>query len=285
MNPIILRFADGTTFFVGLLLVLASEGLLLRFRRRWIRPVLTVLTLTGVILVIISATPLPIWAYACWMIPAMTCLVLVNRSASGRKGQLIAYAGLLVMTAGLFLAEIPYHCLPKLAIPDNTMIYVVGDSISAGVGTGEKCWPEVLEEMTNVRVVNLAQAGATVDKAIVQAQNITEANSLVIIEIGGNDLLGNIDANVFHKQLEVLVSSLCADHHQVLVVELPLFPFKNAYGRAQRSVVDKYNIPMLPKRYFAEVLGTQGGLLDGLHLSQEGHNAMANIIAEVINKG
>ena len=156
--------------------------------------------------------------------------------------------------------------------------------MSAGVGTGETCWPEVLADITDFRVVNLAQAGATVEKAIVQAQGITEIHSLVIVEIGGNDLLGNISANVFHHQLELLVSSLCTDGHQVLMVELPLFPFKNAYGRAQRCVVDKYNVSMLPKRYFAKVLGTQGGLLDGLHLSQEGHNAMAKIMADVINK-
>jgi lysophospholipase L1-like esterase len=41
---------------------------------------------------------------------------------------------------------------------------------------------------------------------------------------------------------------------------------------------------MLPKRYFARVLGTQDGTLDGLHLSQAGHDAMAETIAEVLNK-
>ncbi len=73
------------------------------------------------------------------------------------------------------------------------------------------------------------------------------------------------------------------NHHEVLLFELPLFPFRNAYGRAQRAVVRKHGIAMLPKRFFADVLGTRDGTLDGLHLSQAGHDAMAEIIAEVLS--
>jgi len=41
---------------------------------------------------------------------------------------------------------------------------------------------------------------------------------------------------------------------------------------------------MLPKRDFARVLGTANGTLDGLHLSQAGHDAMARIMAETIQE-
>ena len=34
MNPMVLSFADGTTFFVGLLLVIVAEALLFCFRNR-----------------------------------------------------------------------------------------------------------------------------------------------------------------------------------------------------------------------------------------------------------
>lgn len=57
MNPIILTFADGTMFFVGLGLVLIPSILLLRFRNGRIRATLTSLSLVGLGLVAISATP------------------------------------------------------------------------------------------------------------------------------------------------------------------------------------------------------------------------------------
>ena len=47
-------------------------------------------------------------------------------------------------------------------------------------------------------------------------------------------------------------------------------------------MVSKHGVAMLPKRYFAKVLATENGTLDGLHLSQTGHDAMAKILAGVI---
>jgi lysophospholipase L1-like esterase len=138
--------------------------------------------------------------------------------------------------------------------------------------------------MTGLPVVNLAQAGATVEGAIVQAEGITEPDSFVIVEVGGNDLLRGADASVFGRELDALVSSLCSGGHQTLVVELPLFPFKNGFGRAQRGVVARYGAAMLPKRCFTRVLGAKGATLDGLHLSQEGHDAIARIMAGVIRE-
>ena len=82
MHPVVLSFADGTSFFVGLVLVLVAELLLLRFRNRFARPVLTVLALVGMIFVVISATPLPVWAHVVWTIAALAALVLLNRKAA-----------------------------------------------------------------------------------------------------------------------------------------------------------------------------------------------------------
>lgn len=284
MNPFVLSFADGTTFFVGLTLVLVAEALLFRFRNRVARPILTVVGIVGIILVIISATPLSIWAYAVWRISAVAGIVLVNRSAPPRRPCLICGAVLAASTLGLWLAEAPFHRRPELRVSTQTTVYVLGDSISAGMGTKHRCWPAVLDEMTPLRVVNLAQPGATVESAIVQAKGVSEPQSLVIVEIGGNDLLGGTTAQAFHTTLDALVSSLRSDRHDVLLLELPLFPFQNAYGVAQRDVARKHGCAMLPKRYFARVLGTQDGTLDGLHLSQAGHDAMAETIAEVLNK-
>ncbi len=72
----------------------------------------------------------------------------------------------------------------------------------------EDCWPTVLANLTLLRVVNLAQPRATVATALNQAKAIKEPRSLVIVEIGGNDLLGETDASVFHSNLDTLVSSL-----------------------------------------------------------------------------
>jgi acyl-CoA thioesterase-1 len=284
MNPILLRFADGTTFFVGLALVLGAEALLFRFHTRVVRPVLTVLPLVGAVLVVISATPLPMWMYIVWGITALAGLVLGNRSEASVRSRWVAGASLLVSTAGFCLAELPHRSMPHLVVEKDATVYVIGDSISAGIGTTERCWPAMLEEITGLRAVNLAQPGAKVANAAVQAKRIVTPNSVVIVEIGGNDLLGGTDAAAFRDQLDSLISSLRAAQHQILIIELPLIPFMNAFGQAQRSIVSKHGAALLPKRVFAKVLGTRNGTLDGLHLSQEGHSAMARSIAGIMQR-
>ena len=283
MNPIVLSFVDGTTFFIGLIVVLVAELLLFCIHRGCIRSVLPMLILLGMILVVASATPLPIWAYIIWFVPVVTILVLNKRVMLSNPLLFIAVCFLCVATSGLILAEAPYHYLPQVIVPKGRTVYVLGDSISAGMGTKHRCWPTVFSEITSLKTVNLSQPGATIEGAITQAEGILESNSVIVIEIGGNDILAfGTDAGSFIKHLDVLVSLLRSKQHQVLMVELPLFPFQNSFGMAQRSIAVKYNVAMLPKRCFTEVLSTKNGTLDGLHLSQEGHDAMARIMAKVI---
>lgn len=286
MSRLILSFTDGTTFFAGTVLVLVAETLLVRLRGRCTRPILNMLAIVGLILVVLSATPWPLWAYLIWMVPAVVGLVLLNREGSSkgvRKVPRICLAVLFVSTVGLCLAEAQYHRFPRLRIDRETAIYVLGDSISAGTGVEHQCWPAVLAETVPNHVINLAKAGATANDAIVQAKGITGSHCLVVVAIGGNDLLGDTHASAFRADLNTLLSSLRENHHRILLVELPLIPFKNAFGQAQREMASQYDAILLPKRYFARVLATKDGTIDGLHLSQAGHDAMARMIADVID--
>jgi acyl-CoA thioesterase-1 len=282
MNLLVLSFADGTIFFIGLAIVVIADLLLLRFRTGFFRLVYTLFALIGIIFVVISATPLPFWAYALWFLPAAGSLILGNLVRSPRNLRILAGALVLVATTGLVLAEAPYHRSPRIIVPRDKTVFVLGDSLSAGAGTGERCWPAVLEEIGDLSIVNLAEPGARVRSAIEQADRIVIPNSVVIVEIGGNDLLGGTDAGVFRDQLDRLISKLRSNHHEVLMFELPLFPFKNSFGKAQRDIAAKYGVVLLPKRFLTRVLGTEGGTLDGIHLSQKGQNALADVLVHVL---
>jgi acyl-CoA thioesterase-1 len=279
----VLRLADGTLFFVGLAITLLANLLILRFRVRAVRVVLTMLGLAGVMMVLISGTPLPASAYAGWLAVAAAALITGNAARACRNLR-VAIAALVVAGSATFaLAELRHQRLPHLAMPHGATVYVLGDSISAGIGTNEQCWPTVFAERTSLHVVNLARPGATVETAIKQAGGITETNAVVIVEIGGNDLIGGTEPAIFRNQLAGLISSLRQQQHRVLMLELPLLLFQNSFGAAQRSVAAEYGCFLLPKRCFAAVLGKKHGTVDGLHLSQEGHEVMARIIGDVVH--
>jgi lysophospholipase L1-like esterase len=140
----------------------------------------------------------------------------------------------------------------------------------------------VLSDSTALRVVNLARSGSTVETAYAQLARISTEAALVIVEIGGNDFFGETDAQTFRMHLDRLLSELQAHHHRVVMFELPLLPFYNQYGGAQRQLAHRYGVALLPKRILAGIFGMAHGTTDGIHLSQQGHDALAGKVKTLL---
>ena len=64
--------------------------------------------------------------------------------------------------------------------------------------------------------------------------------------------------------------------------ELPLPPFCNEFGRAQRNVAAKHNVILIPKRVFLSVIAGSDSTLDSIHLSQSGHQFMADCVWKLV---
>jgi acyl-CoA thioesterase I len=285
MNRLAVIFVDGTSFFIGLALVLAGSCLFLRIRGRIVQRVSTLSLIIGIVFVVASATPLPLWAYAIWLVACLGFLV-VGRSRSAWRGAARARVAAIVVLAAASLAlcaaEVPYHLSPRISVAPGQTVYVVGDSLSAGLGGEQPCWPSLLAERCRLPVVNLARPGATCRTAIGQVEGVKEPGSVVLLEIGGNDLLNGTDAAAFRTGIESLLSSLNHGQHRIVMFELPLLPFQNSFGTAQRELAAKHGAALIPKRCLSRVLGMEGGTIDGLHLSQHGHDALAESVAEMI---
>ncbi len=277
-----MRLADGTPFFIGIVFTCIGALLLLRFGGGTIRKISSALARIGMFFVLISATPLPVWAYGIWFLVCIAGLRMGKSTKATRSRRIVAACVLIAANIGFFIVEAPYHRIKRLTVPDGVKVYVIGDSLSAGIGDDYRHWPEVLGGITGLTVVNLAQAGATTHDAIQQAHEITESDCVVIVEIGGNDLLGGTGAAEFRSQLEILISTLRKAQHQIMIIELPLLPFKNGYGAAQRNVAARHGAVLIPKRCLARILGATSGTFDSLHLTQEGHNALAGVISTAI---
>ena len=60
--------------------------------------------------------------------------------------------------------------------------------------------------------------------------------------------------------------------------ELPLPPFYHSYGMTQRRLAKKYEVALIPKRYFLSILAAGDATLDSIHLSQSGHQSMSDLV-------
>ena len=276
MDWIIYLFGSGAMFFIGVALALVGAAI---DAPAWRHRLAMLLAFVGLLLIGLSATPLPYWLYA---VAGIATLVWMNtgwikslRSKQAWIRALVA-AGWLACLAW----EVPHHLMPALDASRNRSIHVIADSVTAGMSDSDKeTWPLLLaRDHPDLEIVSHAKMGATCASALRQAERIPDDAGLVLLEIGGNDLLGTTSSTKFERDLDALLTRVCRPDRVVAMLELPLPPLTNEFGRIQRLLAAKHRVPMMPKRPFAEVLTTPGATVDGIHLTRLGHRLMADVV-------
>jgi len=276
---------SGQAFFSGATLIVLACLVCTSHTKRMVKVVLHTVGIVGFALVFLSATPKSLWFYGIWIVTFIAWLIL-GLVRFSHKPKYISWVRLPVVIICVLsvLWELPYHRKPSVPKRNHDISYILGDSISAGIGgRDEHVWPDIICEQHHVNIVNLAQSGATLESAMKQTQKVEAVDCLVLLEIGGNDLLSKAPLKEFEAHLENLLNAVSSPKRTIFMLELPLFPFYNEYGRIQRLLARKYNVILVPKRFLASVLFCDGATVDGIHLSSEGHRLMADMIWNIIS--
>jgi acyl-CoA thioesterase I len=272
MNFLVYHIASGQSFFTGVALVIFAA--IASTRSKPIAKRLAVFAfLLGAIAIAISSTAIPYWYYA------VAVGVTVAWAVAGwlNKWRRSTSFALIAAWAVAALVEAPYHIAPTLKSAPSQTVTVIGDSITAGLGDGDKSerWPQVLAREHDLEVQDISHAGETAASALDRAKNSGIRSSVVVLEIGGNDLLGSTSSAQFARDLDSLLAYVCTPQRQVLMFELPLPPFNHEYGRIQRTLARQYNVSLVPKRILLSVLATGDSTVDTIHLTQAGQRRMA----------
>jgi acyl-CoA thioesterase-1 len=273
-------FAAGTAFFSGAACLLAGLFTLTYARRKFARPTGRFLLLLGIFQVIMSATPLPAWAYAIWGSSFLAWIVAaIRRKADRPRWPTTALAACVGCTIGAAGWELRYQLAPQAVTGHWNRVVVIGDSLSAAdFMEGGDPWPTLLAREHDIVVDNLAFSGAQAGSAEKGISAEQVADALVLLEIGGNDVLGATSAADFDRHLDRLLKKVCRPDNAVVMLELPLPPLYNRYGEIQRRLASAYRVHLIPKPYFASVIAGEKATLDGLHLSSGGHQKMSAMI-------
>jgi acyl-CoA thioesterase-1 len=137
-------------------------------------------------------------------------------------------------------------------------------------------------DSAKLKVRSFSFGGAKVESALDNARRINQNDALVILEIGGNDLLSGTSIPKFRQDLEKMLALACGPHRIVAMVELPLPPFYNRYGMVQRALARERGVILIPKRFMADVMSTPGATVDGLHFSNAGHILFARALSGML---
>lgn len=269
---------SGHLFFSALsvLVVVVSLDLTGAFARSTaLQSVARIVTLLSIAIAAFSATPVPVWlgvpggAFA-------AAFLFANRETRARPRSVAGLVTIVIAIAAIAW-ETRYH-LGGAELQRPVRIVVLGDSLSAGGFGEERVWPDLLGGAVGAVVVNLSRPGDTTAAAIEgQLQDVPPAaeGDLVILELGGNDMLEGAAAAAFEEAVDVLSGNLASGGRHVAMFELPLLPGRWAYGAAQRRVAARHGIELIPKRVLAGVLLDPSTTNDGLHLTQKGHDELS----------
>ncbi|WP_083233659.1 SGNH/GDSL hydrolase family protein [Planctopirus hydrillae] len=281
MNGLVYHVVSGQAFFTGLVLLLASFGLAQAARKTWKRWWGLAFAL-GLILIAASSIAIPLWLLAMAGMATLVWLYLLMRADTSRQRFAALVAAVLWLAVAI--GELPYLLIPTLQPVANRGLAVIGDSVTAGMGGEDRSetWPAIIARQHQLQVQDLSHVGETAGSALKRIQNIEIQAPVVMVEIGGNDILGSTSSQQFAADLDALLNRLSTPGRQIVMYELPLPPFYHEFGRIQRSLAHKYGVQLIPRRIFLSLLADQGATLDSIHLSQAGHQQMAESVWRLV---
>jgi acyl-CoA thioesterase-1 len=283
-RTVIWFFAAGDSFFWGVGLLIVSILLSVVSQKIWHKLLVYFTAIVSLVFIFMAVMLIPRIYYLIWILSTLVWLLLF----AFRKKAQTHYFGLsavLALCITLMILVIGFSLYVKPDMPKERFdkLYIIGDSVSAGVGgKKEQTWPKIFINEYGANVVDLSVAGAKVASAIRQAKQVTEPNKLVLLEIGGNDYLFATPIEQFERDFKIILETIKKQNSTVIMLEMPMLPKHFKYGEIQRKLAKEYNTVIIPKHYFANVEGAKGSSRDFIHLSEKGHRLMAEEMWSVL---
>ena len=171
--------------------------------------------------------------------------------------------------------------VPNLNSPGRTIV-CLGDSITAGVGSGPgEAYPELLAARLGTEVVNAGVSGETAAEGLARVdQVLAEDPWLVVVELGGNDLLRRVPPEQTEQSLRAILDRLVAARVVPVLVELDA-PFGGRYLEIYERLGDEYHVPVVEDAV-GEILRDRALKSDSIHPNAQGQKVLAEAIAEEI---
>jgi lysophospholipase L1-like esterase len=169
--------------------------------------------------------------------------------------------------------------VPNLDSPGRTIV-CLGDSITSGVGTSPgAAYPDLLASRLGVEVLNAGVPGDTAEDGLARLDAVLEQDPwLVLVELGGNDILRRVPPARTEAALRQILDRLLAARVAPVLVEIET-PFGGAYSAIFEKLGDEYDIPVIEDT-LGELLVDPALKADTIHPNDQGHAVLAEAIAD-----
>lgn len=167
---------------------------------------------------------------------------------------------------------------------DGKNLICFGNSITVGTGAKkEHTYPALLKKELSIPVINAGVSGDTTAQALKRIEeDVLQRNPrIVIIELGGNDFLGNVPKEKTINNLRKIVTKVQKAGAIAVLVEIKTGFFKNKYGDDLRRIAGDKKALLIPNA-LEGVLSNPELRSDRIHPNKKGYKIMAKRILKKI---
>jgi acyl-CoA thioesterase-1 len=174
------------------------------------------------------------------------------------------------------------------------VIVTFGDSLTSGHGVDPALnYPSQLQKKIDAegyryRIVNAGVSGDTSDQGLDRLQTIVDLHpSIVILELGANDGLRGLPAEVTRQNLAAIVRRFQSAGAKVVLAGMQVPPnygpiYTNAFRTIFKDIAKQYRISLIP--FFLDGVGGNPELNqeDGIHPTAEGYEIVTKNVWKVL---
>jgi acyl-CoA hydrolase len=175
-------------------------------------------------------------------------------------------------------------CGPKAPNLDSRgrTIVCLGDSITYGVGAEPGApYPDLLARKLGVPVLNAGVPGDTAEEGLARVGAVLAQDPwLVIVELGGNDILRQVPPQRTETALRSILRRLLSAHVVPVLVELRV-PFAARYGGIHEKLADELKVPLV-KDALHDILLDPALKSDTIHPNAQGYEQLAAAVADEV---
>ena len=192
---------------------------------------------------------------------------------------ILAAAIIFILTSALF-----FSTKHKNVVESTDLIVFFGNSITAGLGAepGED-FPSLIGKTLNVPIINAGISGNTTHDALLRIDNdvISKNPSVVVVELGGNDLLEQVDTRETTKNLDLILSKIKPTGAKIVILGTKFYLFQEEYEADWTSLAKKYNAAFVPD-ILDGVITDQSLKSDDIHPNAKGYQKIAEKLIPII---
>ncbi len=182
---------------------------------------------------------------------------------------------------------------PKYAaIPQGATVLILGDSLSYGTGANEgEDYPTLLTTSTGWNIINEGVPGDTTAGGLARLPDLLEVYQpkLLIVELGGNDLLHQTSPTEITQNLNSILGLAKAQGIQTILVAIPaISPLKAVVGNLSdhplyEKLAKETNTPLIAD-VFSDVLSDRALKADQIHANAKGYAVVSEKLGEKLKE-